>query len=99
MEVAPRRRLRALQRHVAAPEHAAKDSAALTPVQADAGFDVSEAERETIEAHRYLFDLQGVRALLWRALHGAPLRVHMLPELSLLRGGGECVLCCLRPLH
>ena len=68
MEVAPRRRLRGLQRHVAAPEHAAKDSAALTPVQA---FDVSEAERETIEAHRYLFDLQGVRTLLWRPLLGA----------------------------
>ena len=62
---APRRRLRALQRHVAAPERAAKDSAdatALTAESADvAGFDVSEAE--TIEAHRYLFDLQGVRAL------------------------------------
>ena len=71
MEVAPRRRLRALQRHVAAPEHAAKDSGALTPVQADTGFVVSDAERETIEAHRYLFDLQGVRALLWRALLGA----------------------------
>ena len=77
MEVAPRRRLRAPQRHVAAPEDAAKDSAALTPVQADAGFDVSEAEREMIEAHRYLFDLQGVRFLLWRALHGAPLRVRL----------------------
>ena len=64
MEVAPRRRLRALQRHVAAPEQAAKDSAALTPVQADAGFDVSAAERETIAAHRYLIDLQGVRASL-----------------------------------
>ena len=67
MEVTPRRRLRGLQRHVAAPERAAKDSGALTPVEADTGgFVVSEAERETIEAHRYLFDLQGVRALLWR---------------------------------
>ena len=75
MEVAPCRRLRALQRHVAVPERAAKDSAdasALTAESADvAGFDVSEAERETIEAHRYLFDLQGVRTLLWRPLLGA----------------------------
>ena len=67
---APRRRLRALQRHVAAPERAAKDSADASALTAESA-DVSEAERETIEAHRYLFDLQGVRALLWRA--SAPL--------------------------